>query len=167
MFGRKDKRSAPASSAASPRTEDTHIHDTDQPSKAQVKRATRTRLIWALLTSFLLALSVIFLILVETGNTKASSSVRNSIYFIRLNLSEIIPQSVPDATIVNSIAQTLGLHDFYQVGLWNFCEGYNSAGVTDCSTPKTLYWFNPVEIILSELLAGATSMYLIVAMFIS
>jgi len=26
---------------------------------------------------------------------------------------------------LNSIARSLGLHDFYQVGLWNYCEGYN------------------------------------------
>jgi hypothetical protein len=64
------------------------------------------------------------------------------------------------------------LHDFYQVGLWNFCEGYDDEqvpvhshrlreltlhrGVTHCSKPQNLYWFNPVQIILSELLAGAT-----------
>lgn len=28
-------------------------------------------------------------------------------------------------TLSNSIARTLGLHDFYQVGLWNYCEGYD------------------------------------------
>jgi hypothetical protein len=57
---------------------------------------------------------------------------------------------------VNSLARSLGLHDFYQVGLWNFCEGYNNEGITHCSTPTSLYWFNPVEILLNELLAGAT-----------
>jgi len=58
--------------------------------------------------------------------------------------------------LVNSLARSLGLHDFYQVGLWNFCEGYNDEGITHCSAPQTLYWFNPVEILLNELLAGAT-----------
>jgi hypothetical protein len=57
---------------------------------------------------------------------------------------------------VNSLARSLGLHDFYQVGLWNFCEGYNNEGITYCSRHQTLYWFNPVEILLNELLAGAT-----------
>jgi len=56
----------------------------------------------------------------------------------------------------NSLARSLGLHDFYQVGLWNFCEGYNNEGITHCSKPKGLYWFNPVEILLNELLSGAT-----------
>ena len=29
-------------------------------------------------------------------------------------------------------------------------------GITYCSTPENLYWFNPVEVLLNELLAGAT-----------
>ncbi|KAF4627945.1 hypothetical protein G7Y89_g10210 [Cudoniella acicularis] len=58
--------------------------------------------------------------------------------------------------LVNSLARSLGLHDFYQVGLWNFCEGYNDEGITYCSSPQSLYWFNPVEILLNELLSGAT-----------
>ncbi len=126
------------------------------PSKAEVKRATRTRLIWALITSLLLLISVLFLILVELGNTSINK-ILNNIYFINLNLSNIIPVAVPNAVLINSIAQTLGLHDFYTVGLWGFCEGYNGQGVTNCAKPKTLYWFNPVEIIQSELLAGASS----------
>lgn len=46
------------------------------------------------------------------------------LYFFKLDLTDILPLSVPNATLINSIARTLGLHDFYQVGLWNFCEGY-------------------------------------------
>jgi hypothetical protein len=56
----------------------------------------------------------------------------------------------------NSLARSLGLHDFYQVGLWDFCEGYMDEGITYCSHPRALYWFNPVEILLNELLSGAT-----------
>lgn len=128
-----------------------------RPSKAQLKRATRTRLIWALITSFLLLVSLVFVILVELGSTNSGQSSLTNIYFINLDLSEIVPISVPDATLINSIARTLGLHDFYRVGLWGFCEGYNGEGVTYCSPPQTLYWFNPVEILQSELLAGASS----------
>ena len=39
-------------------------------------------------------------------------------------------------------------------------RGYGS-GITECSKPKVLYWFDPVKIILSELLAGATSAFLL------
>ncbi|PPJ50146.1 hypothetical protein CBER1_04849 [Cercospora berteroae] len=152
MFGRKKKDEGMADAGSD--SERTVTHD-DEPTKAQIKRATRQRFIWALLSSFLLLISVVFLILVEMGNTSISSTV-NKIWFIRLDLSDIIPVSVPNAVLINSIAQSLGLHDFYTVGLWNYCEGYEGQGVTNCSPPETLYWFNPVAIVQSQLLAGAT-----------
>lgn len=140
-------------------TERTLTNDNlSKPSRWQVKRATRTRLIFALLTSFFLLITVIFLILVEIGDTYIQP-VLTSIWFIKLDLSNIVPASVPDAVLLNTIAQTLGLHDFYTVGLWNFCEGYLGEGTTYCSHPEALYWFNPVQILLDELLAGATSMF--------
>ena len=132
--------------------------DPHGPSPHTVKAATRTRLIFSLLTSFLFLTALVFLILVEIGNTSHHHPVIGSIYFMKLDLSHIIPRAVPQATLINSIARSLGLHDFYQVGLWNYCEGYG-AEITSCSKPRTLYWFNPVQIILSELLSGATSMH--------
>jgi hypothetical protein len=126
--------------------------------KAQLHRATKTRKTWSLLTSFFLLISVIFLILVEIGGIYNKTLIRNW-YFIRLDLSHIVPASVPNFALINTIAQTLGLHDFYQVGLWGFCEGYKGQGVTLCSKPQTLYWFNPVEILQRELLAGASSKF--------
>lgn len=33
---------------------------------------------------------------------------------------------------------------------------YSHRGVTHCSNPKQWYWFNPVEVLVGELLAGAT-----------
>ncbi|KAI9708092.1 MAG: hypothetical protein M1820_004296 [Bogoriella megaspora] len=124
-------------------------------SHTQIKRATRARLIWALISSFFLLVALVFLILVEVGDTSIGR-VTNSIYFLNLDLSQIVPQSVPDAVLINSVAQSLGLHDFYTVGLWGYCEGYFSEGVTFCSKPRTLYWFNPVEILVNELLNGAS-----------
>ncbi|PLB35876.1 SUR7/PalI family protein [Aspergillus candidus] len=108
-----------------------------------------------ILRSLLYFLAWIFLLLVCIANTSNKPVLRNT-YFLKIDLSNIIPLSVPNAVLINSIARSIGLHDFYQVGLWNFCEGYNSEGITHCSSPQTLYWFNPVEIILSELLAGAS-----------
>lgn len=119
-----------------------------------IRRLTRTRRIFSYSTTFLFLLNLIFLILVVIGNTKPNASL-SKIYFLKLDLRNIIPRSVPNAVLINSIARTLGLHDFYQVGLWNFCEGYGEE-ITYCSKPKTLYWFNPIEILLNELLAGAT-----------
>jgi len=125
-------------------------------SKQQIKRATQTRKTWALTTSFFLFITVIFLILVNISGVRNKAVIKNW-YFIRLDLSNIVPASVPNFALINTIAQTLGLHDFYQVGLWGYCEGYAGQGVTFCSEPQTLYWFNPVEILRNQLLAGASS----------
>jgi hypothetical protein len=100
-------------------------------------------------------LSLVFLILVEIGNISNNVVIRNT-YFLRINLANVIPNTIPNAVFINSIAQSIGLHDFYQVGLWNYCEGYDNQGVTNCSPTQTLYWFNPVQIIVSQLLSGAS-----------
>ncbi|EME44788.1 hypothetical protein DOTSEDRAFT_72287 [Dothistroma septosporum NZE10] len=159
MFGRNKNKSQPKEKADDDvgvrSNSDKTLTNDFEPTKQQVKRAIRTRFYWSLVSSFLLLISVVFIILVEVGDTKVSS-IRDKIYFIRLDLSNIIPVAVPNAVLINSIAQSLGLHDFYTVGLWGYCEGYNGQGVTMCSKPQTLYWFNPVEIIQSQLLAGAT-----------
>ncbi|KAF1353943.1 SUR7/PalI family-domain-containing protein [Delphinella strobiligena] len=158
MFGRSKKtkgEKAAGSDSDRPRSMETDRTLTEGPTQAQVKRATRTRLCWSLFASFLLLLTIIFMILVETGQTDKSQSEFNKTYFLKLDLANIIPTSVPNSSIINSIAQTIGLHDFYTVGLWGFCEGYTN-GVTNCSKPKALFWFNPVQIILNELLSGAT-----------
>ncbi|KAL4999584.1 SUR7/PalI family-domain-containing protein [Aspergillus recurvatus] len=118
-------------------------------------RSRRTVLTHRILRSFLHLIAWIFLLLVVIGNVSDKPVLRQT-YFLKIDLSDIIPLSVPNAVFINSIARSIGLHDFYQVGLWNFCEGYNNEGITHCSKPKTLYWFNPVQIILSELLAGAS-----------
>lgn len=108
--------------------------------------------------SLLYLLAWIFILLVVIGNVADKPVLRNT-YFLYLDLSNIIPLSVPNAILINSIARSIGLHDFYTVGLWNFCEGYNDEGVTRCSKPEALYAFNPIKIILSELLSGASSTY--------
>ncbi|KAJ6783349.1 hypothetical protein PWT90_04348 [Aphanocladium album] len=99
-------------------------------------------------------ITIPFLVLVLIGNTHINS-VLNDIYFYKLDVSHIIPIAVDNSQLLNSVARSLGLHDFYSVGLWNFCEGYSDEGVVYCSSPKEFYWFNPVEVLVSELLAGA------------
>lgn len=120
-----------------------------------IKLATTARKNLIIVSCLFYLLSFIFLILVITGNTHNKLLIRST-YFLKLDLAQIIPASTPrDILLVNSLARSLGLHDFYQVGIWNFCEGYNNEGLTFCSRPKSRYWFNPVEILLNELLAGA------------
>lgn len=106
-------------------------------------------------TVLIYLIAVIFLVLVEIGNLNNKAVIRDT-YFLRIDLANVIPESVPNAALINTIAQSIGLHDFYQVGLWNYCAGYKNQGVTTCSPHQTAYWFNPVEIITSELLAGAS-----------
>ncbi|KAJ9156724.1 SUR7 family protein pun1 [Pleurostoma richardsiae] len=122
---------------------------------SQINSATKARRIFIAVASLSYLIAFVFLILVVIGNTSRKPVIKQT-YFFKLDLTNIIPQSVPNADLINSIARTLGLHDFYQVGLWNFCEGYNDEGITSCSKPESLYWFNPVEILLNELLSGAT-----------
>lgn len=69
-------------------------------------------------------LSVPFLILVCIGNIYINDTL-SDIYFFRLDVSNIIPIAVENSRLLNSVARSIGLHDFYQVGIWNFCEGYN------------------------------------------
>lgn len=110
------------------------------------------------LSLVLLVVSIIFSVLVLTGQTSIRPVV-SSAWFIRINLANIFIAGgtpIADLPLLNSIARSIGLHDFYQVGLWNFCEGYIDEGITFCSKPKALYYFNPVDILLNELFAGAT-----------
>lgn len=125
-------------------------------SKSQVHRASRTRFGWAITSSVFLIIAVAFLIAVEIGSTGLSNG-RTNIYFIKLDLSHVVPVSIPNSVLINSIARTLGLHDFYTVGLWGLCEGYIGQGFTDCTTPQALYYFDPVTVITNQLLRGASS----------
>ncbi|KAH8170638.1 SUR7/PalI family protein [Sarocladium implicatum] len=100
-------------------------------------------------------LTIPFLIMVLIGNTHINSTL-NKLWFFKLDVSHIIPISVENSQLLNSVARSLGLHDFYSVGIWNYCEGYNDEGVTHCSAPEALFWFNPVAVLVSQLLAGAT-----------
>jgi len=58
------------------------------------------------------------------GNINANPVIRAT-YFLKLDLTNIIPAGADNIVFLNSLARSLGLHDFYQVGLWSFCEGYN------------------------------------------
>ncbi|EEA27661.1 hypothetical protein TMatcc_004038 [Talaromyces marneffei ATCC 18224] len=120
----------------------------------QISRRHSTIVCHRLVRSLVYLLAWVFLLLVVIGNISNKPVLRET-YFLKLNTANIIPQSIPNSVFINSIARSIGLHDFYQVGLWGFCEGYDS-GITGCSDPKALYWFDPVSIILNELLAGAT-----------
>ena len=67
---------------------------------------------------------------------------------------------------INSLAQILGVHDFYSAHIMNFCEGYYVPGpmpnatvekgsiyrnVTECSNKTAMYHFNPTNTLSKEL----------------
>lgn len=98
-----------------------------------------TRRNTAIAASVLYFLTIPFLILVLIGNTKKSSSVLTDIYFFKLDVSQIIPIAVANSNLLNSVARSLGLHDFYSVGLWNFCEAtMTSRSIRDTPLPQCL-----------------------------
>ena len=138
--------------------------DPEEPTKQQMHRATRTRMIWSVVTSACLFISFILLVVVEVGSTSTKSGVRD-IWFLKLNLANVVPSSFPNSFLLNSIARSLGLHDFYTVGLWNFCEGYNDQGYTDCAPSQACWWFDPVSIVKGQLLAGASSKFSVSSYF--
>lgn len=146
MFGRRRKAEKEPGISNRDSSEDTLSDET-----AFYKRPIGLRIF----TVVIYLVAVVFLILVEIGNISNRAVIRDT-YFLKINLANVIPETVPNAVLINTIAQSLGLHDFYQVGLWNYCAGYQHRGITYCSPPTTAYWFNPVEIIMSELLVGAT-----------
>jgi hypothetical protein len=46
-------------------------------------------------------------------------------------------------------ASSKKLKDFYQVGLWSYCEGDKVDGketITSCSTTKSNFWFDPFTV---------------------
>ncbi|EKV08089.1 Integral membrane protein [Penicillium digitatum] len=114
--------------------------------------------------------SLICIVLVGLGCTKASSSTLNNLYFIRLDLSNIssgsalsseITDRLKDAGItdvtadeisatIKSLQDDAHIADFYDIGLWGYCEG-NSTKTTDtvssCTDPKAQFYFNPASVL--------------------
>ncbi|KAI2640281.1 SUR7/PalI family-domain-containing protein [Xylaria nigripes] len=128
----------------------------DHENEAILKKGTIARRNAIVVVGVFYAVAIVLLILVEIGSTR-DNAVLGSIYFFKLDLTNVLAQSVPSSvTLQNTIARSLGLHDFYQVGLWNFCEGYQTDGITRCTEPDAAFWFNPVQILLDELVTGAS-----------
>src|SRR6266536_109312 len=84
------------------------------PTAQSCQRSHRAHAYLSILAPLLHLISLVFLILVIIGNIH-NQPVLRSTYFLKLDLSHIIPRSVPNAVLINSIARTLGLHNFYQV----------------------------------------------------
>jgi hypothetical protein len=109
----------------------------------------------ALLTVVCLLLSLLFLLNVEIGSLNSGKWIRD-FYFLKFDLSYLHVNDLPDWLASVSVARLLGLYDFYQIGLWGYCFGHASTGVLGCSEPKASFWFNPVQVLESEMFIGSS-----------
>ncbi|KAF7716841.1 Uncharacterized protein PECH_006980 [Penicillium ucsense] len=115
--------------------------------------------------------SLICIIMVGLGCTKSSSSTLNDLYFMRINLKDISSQGSQTVTEIETILNDYGisgvsasqvsdvlgklqadssLADFYQIGLWGYCDGkedsHNATTVTECSKPQSEFYFDPFAV---------------------
>ncbi|CAI7664502.1 unnamed protein product [Penicillium bialowiezense] len=113
--------------------------------------------------------SLICIIMVGLGCTKASSSTLNDLYFMRLDLSNMSSNSdaittienklseagidVSDSDItklINTLQDDSTIADFYDIGLWGYCQGNitnNKDTVSSCTKPKAEFYFNPSDVL--------------------
>lgn len=96
-----------------------------------------TILLFLTISSFLLHLLVLL------GSTSNASFLR-SLYFLRFY----------DVSREKGVAGTPGSSSFFQVGLWNYCEGFGDR-MLRCEEPQEFWWFNPMEEIVEKLFSGA------------
>lgn len=97
--------------------------------------------------------STVFGILVLIGGLPRAGI--EDIYFLRMNTTDLITSSTSgSAILINAAAHDLGLADYYQTSLWNYCSGNLRNGSStvfaspsSCTTPSASYWFDPVKII--------------------
>jgi len=120
-----------------------------------------------ILTPMLLTLaSLVCIVLVmigqmSTGGNKApSTSLGRSLYFFKADTSNFgdKPNVLDNINIDNELLNALQgqasagqLKDFYQVGLWSYCEGTKDKDsgketITFCSSSKSNFWFDPFTV---------------------
>lgn len=123
------------------------------PPRDMVKPENRKRVILGAIVPACLFLTLIWLIMVEIGNTHDKDALRD-IWFLKLDVSALYP-SAENLGLTGSLGQdideTLGMYDFYTVGLWNYCGGMKKKGIVSCAPTHTLYWFDPIEVFAGQL----------------
>lgn len=88
------------------------------------------------------------LVMVLLGSTHVNN-VLDDIWFMRVKSNSPFPKHNPlyKDVFLDGIGNinAAQMPHFYQVGLWNYCEGFDGIGITYCSTPTPAHYFNPVE----------------------
>ncbi|ORY19730.1 SUR7/PalI family-domain-containing protein [Clohesyomyces aquaticus] len=102
--------------------------------------------------------SLVCLVLVFSGQLNKNMALQRDLWFFKANTKEftVNPDIAPNSNLDNVLLSSLEasassgeLKDFYQVGLWNYCEGEINDGhekITYCSPRKVYFWFNPIEV---------------------
>ncbi|KAF2823242.1 hypothetical protein CC86DRAFT_328374 [Ophiobolus disseminans] len=120
-----------------------------------------------ILTPMLLTLAgLICIILVmigqlsTSGNNAPTTKLGRDLYFFKADTSNFgdKPNKLDDLNIDNNLLEALQgqasaghLKDFYQVGLWSYCEGDKDPKtgvetITHCSSSKSNFWFDPFTV---------------------
>ncbi|CAK7267481.1 hypothetical protein SEPCBS119000_002571 [Sporothrix epigloea] len=127
------------------------------PPQGEIWLATRFRRYLIVICCALYLVATILLIVAQTGST-SKSRPSTDIFLYRFNLSVLFDNSygsaanVSDSALSSAKTESLGLHNYYQVGLWGYCVGDSASAFSSCSRPQAFYWFDPVAILLSEML---------------
>lgn len=107
--------------------------------------------------------SLVCLVLVFLGSRDAHNSVTRDFYFFKVDASNFtsnssVPNILPGTNLdQNLLEQFTGsasagnISDFYQVGLWAYCDGNKTSGKSDetisfCSKSEASYFFNITEV---------------------
>ncbi|KAL2822731.1 SUR7/PalI family-domain-containing protein [Aspergillus cavernicola] len=122
-----------------------------------------------IVTPYLLTVAaLICLIIVGIGSTDNGTDSLRDLYFSQadlrdLNSSSPIQSSVSDvlddlnisvddgdiSTALEEVQKYFNIPDFYNIGLLGYCEGNitnDKYHVSNCSSPKAEFWFNPVDV---------------------
>ncbi|KAK2847623.1 hypothetical protein FQN49_005708 [Arthroderma sp. PD_2] len=85
-----------------------------------------------------------------------NTSTLTDVYFAKLDMKDLNPdppglnaQLLPLGKGLQQAQAKGEIHDFYLVGMWNYCYGDNKDGadhVTHCSPRRSKFWFNPAEV---------------------
>ncbi|KAK6349208.1 hypothetical protein TWF730_009959 [Orbilia blumenaviensis] len=113
----------------------------------------------------------LIVISVFIGQTNVNNAFLNRFYFLRLDtryidapnelgdipgqLDDIIRDAVGINLTIQNTANLIGVSDFYQAGLFNYCSGTydnvtGSWDVKNCSSPSSSFVFNIIDIINQE-----------------
>ncbi|WEW59664.1 WD repeat-containing protein 6 [Emydomyces testavorans] len=118
--------------------------------RAKMGKAGRVACIF---TPYMLSIAaVVCLILVALGTTKPSAPL-NDIYFVKADLKNLKTDStgidaklVPFAKGLQQAKAAGKLHDYYIVGLWNYCYKDDGKDGYKCSDKRSKYWFDPIDV---------------------